>query len=81
MDVREYTLYQKWCEVKEKYPLMQNTLYDAPTLKNSQHEKDIVEIKSKIWKPEHPDDYFNLKPKMILWIKLLTSVLASSERI
>jgi ribosomal protein S19E (S16A) len=21
MDVREYTLYQKWCEVKERYPV------------------------------------------------------------
>ena len=20
MDVREYTLYQKWCEIKERYP-------------------------------------------------------------
>ena len=21
MDVREYTLYQKWCEIKERYPV------------------------------------------------------------
>jgi len=24
MDVKEYTLYQKWCEVKEKYPTIVN---------------------------------------------------------
>ena len=24
MDVKEYTLYQKWCEIKEKYPTVVN---------------------------------------------------------
>ena len=29
MDVKEYTLYQKWCEVKEKYPTIVNqTLFE-----------------------------------------------------
>jgi len=66
MDVREYTLYQKWCEVKEKFPLIENTLYDGHTLKNGQQQKDIDNIKANIWMPESPDDYANLKPKMVL---------------
>ena len=45
MDVREYTLYQKWCEVKEKYPLVKNTLINEPTLLNSKHDRDIFNIK------------------------------------
>ena len=31
MDVREYTLYQKWCEVKERYPV-----HDVSTLWGSE---------------------------------------------
>ena len=32
MDVREYTLYQKWCEVHEKYPTRElTTLYGQET--------------------------------------------------
>ena len=43
MDVREYTLYQKWCEVQEKYPTKNvNTLFgdilvsvvDSPVFKD-----------------------------------------------
>ena len=32
MDVREYTLYQKWCEIKDKYPtVVTNTLFGEET--------------------------------------------------
>ena len=68
MDVREYTLYQKWCEVHEKYPTR-----DIVTLFGNEHqmvdkdqEKEIQKIKDNIWMPKDPDDYANLKPKMIL---------------
>jgi hypothetical protein len=30
MDVSEYTLYQKWCEVKERYPMQEvSTLWGS----------------------------------------------------
>ena len=29
MDVKEYTLYQKWCEVKDRYPTVEtNSFFD-----------------------------------------------------
>ncbi len=68
MDVREYTLYQKWCEVHEKFPTRDiTTLYGNETqLVDLATEKVITDIKDNIWMPQSPDDYANLKPKMVL---------------
>jgi len=68
MDVREYTLYQKWCEVHEKFPTREiTTLYGSATqLIDMSTEKVIADIKGNIWMPQSPDDYMNLKPKMVL---------------
>lgn len=68
MDVREYTLYQKWCEIHEKYPTREiSTLMGQEVqLVDMKHEKSISEIKSNIWSPESPDDYDKLKPVMVL---------------
>jgi len=68
MDVREYTLYQKWNEVHEKYPtrLITTLFGDETQLINNKVEKDIKDIKENIWVPESPDDYANLQPTMIL---------------
>lgn len=64
MDVKEYTLYQKWCEIQEKFPAKEDIFGDM-TLENSDQEKLIREVKSNIWIPESPDDFDNLKPTMI----------------
>lgn len=64
MDVKEYTLYQKWCEVQEKYPAKQDIFGDM-TLENPDQEKLIREVKSNIWIPESPDDFEKLQPTMI----------------
>jgi len=68
MDVREYTLYQKWCEVHEKYPTRKiTTLFgDDLQLVDINQQKIINEVKEKFWMPESPDDYEKLKPKLIL---------------
>lgn len=68
MDVREYTLYQKWCEVKEKYPTEEvNTLWGVETrMVNEDQSKLIQSVKKNFWMPEDPDDFQNLKPKMVL---------------
>jgi len=68
MDVREYTLYQKWCEVHEKYPtrIMSTLFGDECQMVDKGQEDVIQEIKSNIWMPKEPDDYANLKPKMVL---------------
>ena len=68
MDVREYTLYQKWLEVHEKYPTRElTTLFGQDIqLVNTEQVKLIDEVKSNFWKPESPDDYEKLRPVMQL---------------
>ena len=68
MDVREYTLYQKWCEIKERYPVSErSTLNGLEILMEDPKQKELInEVKKNFWKPESPDDYEKLKPKMVL---------------
>ena len=74
MDVREYTLYQKWCEVKERYPTKMvstvlsliDNLGDETQMVDLEQEQEIKKIKSNFWVPENPDDFMNLKPRMVL---------------
>ena len=65
MDVKEYTLYQKWCEIHEKYPTVkQNTVFGEEEifLKDPKQKDFIDSVKSNIWIPESPEDYLELKP-------------------
>ena len=66
MDVKEYTLYQKWCEVQEKYPTQEiSTLFGVEKqLIDSKQEETIDSIKKNIWIPESPEDYLKLEPVM-----------------
>jgi hypothetical protein len=68
MDVREYTLYQKWCEVKERYPTIEkSTLFGYELqMEYPEQERLIEEVKRNFWMPNDPDDFMNLKPKMVL---------------
>jgi hypothetical protein len=68
MDVREYTLYQKWCEVKERYPVHTvSTLFGEEVQMVDPDQKKLVDkVKANFWVPQSPDDYENLKPKMVL---------------
>jgi hypothetical protein len=68
MDVKEYTLYQKWCEVKERYPVEEvSTLFGQELqMVNPEQEKIVKQVKSNFWMPKNPDDYENLKPKLVL---------------
>lgn len=68
MDVREYTLYQKWCEVQERYPTHEvSTLFgEEIQMVNSDQKVLIDKVKSNFWMPESPDDFEKLKPIMVL---------------
>ena len=68
MDVKEYTLYQKWCEIKERYPVENvSTLWGQDVqMVHPEQEKLINQVKSNFWMPKEPDDYANLKPVMKL---------------
>ena len=68
MDVKEYTLFQKWCEVQEKYPsVVVNDLWEGEkrVLADEKQRRAIEEIKQNIWMPEDPDDYLDLQPELI----------------
>ena len=68
MDVREYTLYQKWCEVQERYPVHEvSTVFGDEIQMVSPDQKKLVDkVKSNFWMPQSPDDYDKLKPIMVL---------------
>jgi hypothetical protein len=68
MDVREYTLYQKWCEVKERYPVHDvSTLFGQESQMVDPEQRKLVDkVKKNFWMPESPDDYEKLKPIMVL---------------
>ncbi len=68
MDVREYTLYQKWCEVKERYPVENvSTLWGSEVqMINPEQKKLVDKVKANFWMPEGPDDYEKLKPTMVI---------------
>ena len=54
MDVKEYTLYQKSCVVKEKYTtIVYQTLFGEETqLVDPNQQKVVDEIKESIWVPQ-----------------------------
>lgn len=69
MDVKEYTLYQKWCEVKERYPTETTfTLFDGEEqqLIDKNQAKIIDKVKKNFWMPTGPDDYEKLQPVLEL---------------
>lgn len=67
MSVEEYTLFQKWCEIHEKYPTHEvSTLFGQETqLQFLEQEDEIRQAKDNIWIPQSIDDYLNLEPVMI----------------
>jgi len=96
MDVKEYTLFQKWCEVQERYPSM--TVVDLwegekKVLADDDQRKMIDAVKANIWMPTTPEDYLALEPELIycnkedklpeLWncIRTFTSTMKNNSNI
>ena len=67
MDVKEYTLYQKWCEVHEKYPTEEmNTLFGTEMQLIDPSQRTMIdEVKANIWTPDSPDAYLDLEPVLV----------------
>ena len=68
MDVREYTLFQKWCEIQEKYPsIIVNDLWEGEkkVLENEKQRLAIEDVKRNFWIQNEPDDYLNLQPELV----------------
>jgi hypothetical protein len=67
MDVKEYTLYQKWCEVHDKFPTIETNSFfdDKPALKDPAQGALLQEVKNNFWLPEDPEEYINLEPELI----------------
>ena len=68
MDVKEYTLYQKWCEVKDRYPTVETNSFfdDKPAMLKPEQGVVIQEVKNNFWLPEDPEEYLDLEPEL-LW--------------
>ena len=69
MDVREYTLYQKWSEIHERYPIQEvNTIFCEPDMQmvDPSQMEIINKVKSKFWIPKNPDEYQCLRPVLRL---------------
>lgn len=67
MTVEEYTLFQKWLEIHEKYPTHEvSTIFGSDIqMVNPEDKAFIAEIKNNIWIPKKADDYLDLEPIMI----------------
>lgn len=67
MSVGEYTLYQKYLEIQQRYHSQEmGTLFGAEKqLINEDHIKLINESKNNIWFPEDPMDFEKLEPELI----------------
>jgi hypothetical protein len=69
MDVKEYTLFQKWTEVKERYPgKATHNLFGEPDIDwgDDKQAAIINKVKNNIWVPKNADDYEKLEPQMYL---------------
>jgi len=67
MDVKEYTLYQKWCEVKDRYPTVETNSFfdDKPAMQKPEQGVVIQEVKNNFWLPEDPEEYLELQPELV----------------
>jgi len=68
MDSKEYTLYKKYKEIQKKYPVKkQNDISFLFKTANTKQLEDtaVAETKGLIWRPESPEDYLKLEPKLI----------------
>ena len=65
MDVKEYTLYQKWCEVHDKYPTQEVNSFDDKALINPEQGALLQEIKNNFWLLK-AEEYLDLEPEL-LW--------------
>lgn len=68
MDVKEYTLYQKWCEVQDRYPAVVVTdLWEGEkrVIEDEIQRRAIEKIKANFWNPQDPDEYLKLQPELI----------------
>ena len=67
MNVKEYTLYQKWCEVHDKYPTVEvNSFFDdTPALKDASQGALLQEIKNNFWLPQDQEEYLYLEPELV----------------
>lgn len=67
MSVQEYTLYEKWKEIRRKYPTkkMSTLLGEEEVLEDDTKILEIKKCANKIWVPESPEDYEKLEPEVL----------------
>ena len=64
ISVKEYTLYRKWVDIQQRYPVKETNMDDFfDTIPDPYPE--LNEIKENIYIPENVDDYLDLEPEMV----------------
>jgi hypothetical protein len=77
LSVKEYTLYRKWVDIQEKYPVSQNNTNFFDDVNQYPH---LFQINSNIWVPKNHDSYLKLEPVMIIVKDKQTSNIWNSLR-
>ena len=60
LSVREYTLYRKFVDIKDRFPVNND-----PFFGNDSKYDNIIYEKNNIWIPENTDDYLKLEPELV----------------
>ena len=67
MSVEEYTLFQKYNEIQDRYPSSEiSTIFGNEIVMDNSDDRDLInQIKENVWIPNDVDDFMNLKPELI----------------
>ena len=67
MSIKETILYQKWQEIKRKYPSREiKTLFGTERVLVDGTQQNLIDhTKPMMWIPESPDDYLKLEPELL----------------
>lgn len=65
LTVKEYTLYRKWIDIQQRYPLKEDLFDNFFDGVDSVPYPELQVIKDNIWVPSHVDNYLDIKPKLI----------------
>lgn len=61
LSVREYTLYRKFIDIKDRYPIKEDPFFGVD---ESQY-KNLIVVKDNIWIPNDINDYLKIEPELI----------------
>jgi len=61
LSIREYTLYRKFIDIKDRYPIKEDPFFGADELQY----KNLTVVKDNIWIPNDINDYLKIEPELV----------------